>query len=89
MTSAVIAVIARHARLDDASVIRVQDLEIYGMTGVTPPACKRHSRRCVKNIRGNIGPIAQMPRDGFSDQGPELVFFHDRRDCAPFGRFGV
>ena len=89
VTSAVVAVIAGDARLDDASVIRVHNLEIDAMTGVAPPARERHSRRCVENIRGNIAPIAKMPRDGFSDQRPEFVFFHDRRDCAPFDRFGV
>jgi hypothetical protein len=78
MTTTIIAVITPHVWLDHAPIVDVHDVEIDGMARVAPIATDRKRRR-ERDVGSFVLAVSEMPRDGFPDESPKLLFSHDRR----------
>ena len=78
VTPAVVAVIAADGRLDDTRIVGIDQMEVDGVAGVnvwTRGRQRAHGSTAI----GTVIAIAKVPRDGFPDERPKLLFLHVRR----------
>src|SRR4030095_901988 len=67
---AVVAMVARDIRLDDARVVRIHDVDVDGVAGVIARNRRRIDRRPggIQARNGRLGRIPEMPRDRLTPQ---------------------